>query len=125
MIRGEDIHEAMVTLRFRWIAEKNPHADGDFTQNPIVEPGLVKIYLNDGGNRRTGFEKDHDARRTNPPPRGSCLGCTRPSSSRSPAANSATAVNTLAFEMPKPLHERDPYVYVYELTVDVAFERRA
>ena len=30
-------------------------------------------------------------------------------------------VNTLAFEMPKFPHERDPYIYIYNLEADLAF----
>ena len=31
-------------------------------------------------------------------------------------------LNTLAFEIPRFPGPRDPYVYIYDLTVDVAFE---
>lgn len=118
-IRGGDIRDGTVTLRWRWIAERNPHADGTFRQNPIVKPGLVKVYLNDceipesellktrapAGRIPSGFKlKSHEI-----------------VEHQLPGRELHNGENTLAFEMPKFPHERDPYVYVYELSAEVAF----
>ena len=74
-IRGKDIRHGTATLRYRQIAEKNPHADASFEQNPIVKPGWMKVYLNDteipeetltktreaGGRLQSGFKiKRHE-----------------------------------------------------------------
>ena len=57
-IRGADLRDATVTLRWRWIAEKNPHADGDFQQDPIVKPGLVQGLPERPRDRRKRLEED-------------------------------------------------------------------
>ncbi len=118
-IRGADVRDGNVTLRFRQIAERNPHADEVFRQNPIVKPGVLKYYLNDaeispsamtktpapGGRIRSGFLlKRHEIVKITVP-----------------GSEIVDGVNTLAFEMPKFPHERDPYVYVYELDAEVRF----
>ncbi len=118
-IRGADIRDATVTLRFRWIAEKNPHADGKFRQNPIVKPGLVKVTLND---REI---PEQEMRKTRAPagriPSQFLLRTHEIVEFQVPGSALRDGENALAFEMMKPLHERDPYVYVYELEADVAF----
>lgn len=118
-IRGADIREATVTLRFRWIAEKNPHADGKFRQNPIVKPGLVKVFLND---REIPEE---ELRKTRAPagriPSQFLLKTHQIVEFEVPGSELRDGENTLAFEMMKSLHERDPYVYVYEFEADASF----
>ena len=57
MIRGKDVRHGTVTLRWRQIAEKNPHADGEFRQDPIVKPGWMKCYLNDREVPETDLKK--------------------------------------------------------------------
>jgi hypothetical protein len=119
LIRGADLPDATVTLRWRWIAEKNPHADGTFRQHPIVKPGLIKVYLNEreipaaalqtakapAGRIPSGFQlKTHEI-----------------VALQVSGRDLRDGENTLAFEMPKPPHERDPYVYIYELDVEVTF----
>ena len=116
---GGDMADAEVTLSWRWIAEKNPHASGAYRQNPIVKPGLVHIYFNDkeipqesltitempGGRIPSGFKlKKHQRVEFTVP--GSDL---------------RNGENTLAFEMPKFPQERDPYVYIYDVTADLRF----
>jgi len=121
-IRGEDIRAATVTLRFRQIAEKNPHACGKFRQNPIVKPGLLKYYLNDREIAESELKR------------------TRASAGRIPSQfllktheiielqvsgrELRNGENIMAFEMLKYPDERDPYVYIYELEADVAFNGR-
>jgi len=119
-IRGQDIRHAMVTLRYRQIAERNPHADGKFQQNPLVKPGWMKVYLNDreipaeelritrapGGRLQSGFKiKRHEAVELQVPGR-----------------DLRDGVNTLAFEIPRFPGPRDPYIYLYDLTADVKFD---
>lgn len=118
-IRGKDIREATVTMRFRQIAEKNPHADGNFRQNPIVKPGLLKYYLDD---REIAENK---LKRTKAPagriPSGFMLKAHEIVELQASGRQLRDGENSLAFEMPKFPHERDPYVYIYDLTVDLAF----
>jgi hypothetical protein len=119
-IRGKDIRNATVIVRFRWVAEKNPHADGTFRQNPIVKPGLVKVYLNDREIPDARLEK------TKAPagriPSGFLLKSHQIVEFTVAGGELRNGVNTLAFEMPKFPEERDPYVYVYELAADVVFD---
>ncbi|MBU0610707.1 MAG: hypothetical protein KKI08_22675, partial [Armatimonadetes bacterium] len=118
-VRGRDIRQGTVTLRYRQIAERNPHADGKFVQNPIVKPGWMKVYLNDreipeeeqtktrapGGRLQSGFKiKRHEFVEFTVSGR-----------------DLVDGVNTLAFEIPRFPGPRDPYIYVYDFTVDVKF----
>lgn len=118
-IRGKDIRDATVTLRFRQIAEKNPHADGRFRQNPIVKPGLLKYYLNDREIAESELKK------TKAPagriPSGFRLKRHEIVELQVSGRELRDGENTLAFEMPKFPHERDPYVYIYNLDVDLTF----
>ena len=118
-IRGEDIRAATVTLRFRQIAEKNPHADGNFRQNPIVKPGLLKYYLND---REIA---ESELKRAKTPagriPSQFLLKTHEIVELQVSGRELRDGENTLAFEMPKFPAERDPYVYIYDLAADVAF----
>jgi hypothetical protein len=118
-LRGKDIRHATVTLRYRQIAEKNPHADGEFDQNPIVKAGWMKVYLNDreipegqltktrapGGRLQSGFKiKRHELVEIQVSGR-----------------DLQDGENTLAFEIPRFPGPRDPYVYIHDLTADVRF----
>lgn len=120
-IRGKDIRHGTATLRYRQIAEKNPHADANFEQNPIVKPGWMKVYLNDieipeetltktreaGGRLPSGFKiKRHEVIEFQVPGR-----------------QLRDGVNTLAFEIPRFPGPRDPYIYIYDFTVDVMFDK--
>ncbi|MSR65391.1 MAG: hypothetical protein EXS18_06380 [Verrucomicrobiae bacterium] len=118
-IRGKDIRASRVTLRFRQIAEKNPHADGEYRQNPIVKPGLLKYYLND----HEFPERKLKRTRARPGriPSGFQLKAHEIVELRISGRELRDGENTLAIEMPKFPHERDPYVYIYELEADLAF----
>ena len=122
-IRGADIREATATLRFRWIAERNPHADGKFRQDPIVKPGLIKVFLND---REVPAP---DLRKTKAPagriPSAFRLKTHEIVELQVPGCELRDGENTLAFEMPKAPHERDPYVYIYDLSVELTFRQRS
>lgn len=119
-IRGKDLREATVTLRFRQIAERNPHADAQFRQNPIVKHGLLKCYLN---NREVA---ESELKKTRAPggriPSGFLLKTHEVVEFQVSGRQLCDGENLLAFEMPKAPHERDPYVYVYDLTVDLKFD---
>ena len=118
-IRGEDIRHATVTLRWRQIAERNPHASASYRQNPIVKPGVLKVYLND---REI---PEADLKKTRAPggriPSAFRLKTHQLVELQVPGSELRDGENTLAFEMPKFPHERDPYVYIYELEADAAF----
>lgn len=118
-IRGDDLRQARVTLRYRQIAERNPHADGDFVQNPIVPRGLLKCYLNDREIPERELKKKRaPAGRI---PSGFTIGPHQIVEWRFPGSKLRSGTNTLSFEMPKFPHEEDPYVYIYDLEVDLTF----
>lgn len=121
-IRGKDIRDATVRLRFRWIAERNPHADGKFRQHSIVKPGLVKVYLNDREIPETAMKKNKAP--GGRIPSGFLLKSHEIVEIEVSGRDLRDGENTLAFEMPKFPHERDPYVYIYELEADVVFGGR-
>ena len=118
-IRGEDIRHATVTLRWRQIAEKNPHASASYRQNPIVKSGLVKVYLND---REI---PEQDLQKTRAPggriPSGFRLKTHELVELQVSGRELRDGENALAFEMPRFPRERDPYVYIYELEADAQF----
>lgn len=119
VIRGSDVRRAQVTLRFRQIAERNPHADGIYRQPSIVKPGLLTYYLND---REI---PEQELRKTKAPaariPSGFLLKTHEIVELRLPGRALRDGENTLAFEMPHLPQERDPYVYIYELEAEVGF----
>ncbi|MBI4023644.1 MAG: family 10 glycosylhydrolase, partial [Verrucomicrobia bacterium] len=118
-IRGKDIRDAKATLRFRWVAERNPHADEKFRQSTIVKPGLVNVYLNDREIPEYELKKARlPAGRI---PSGFLLKAHEIVEFQVPGGDLRDGENTLAFEMPKFPHERDPYVYIYNLDVDLTF----
>ncbi len=118
-IRGQDIRAAKVTLRFRQIAERNPHADGNYRQNPIVPPGLLQNYLND--RKLAGRELKKTRAPAGRIPSGFLLKAHEIVELRVSGRALRDGENTLAFEMPHFPNERDPYVYIYELEADVSF----
>jgi hypothetical protein len=122
-LRGNDLRDAAVTLRWHWVPEKNPHIVGSFRHHPTVKPGLVKVYLN---GREIAAK---DLRKTRAPagrlPSGFLLKSHQAVEVTVPGSELRNGRNTLAFEMPKFPERRDPYVYIYDLTAEVAFGRDA
>lgn len=118
-IRGKDIREGQATVRFHWIAEKNPHAGGKFRQNPFVKLGVIKVYLNDREIPEQELKKTKVA--AGRLPSGFLLKAHQLVELKVPGRAMRDGENTLAFEMPKFPDERDPYVYIYDLAVDVDF----
>ena len=120
-IFGKDTKKAKkVTVSFRQIAVRNPHAIGDFTQKGILPRDYMDYYINDkrvspksmsfkkqpAGMIRSGFNLDkHLLVQIDVPP-----------------AKIKNGLNTLAFEIPRFPEAHDPYVYIYELTVRVIFQ---
>lgn len=117
--RGADVPLAGATLRFHQIAERNPHADGDFEQPSVLGPGPLNYYLNDreineaelkrtvipAGHIRSGFQlAEHELIEL----------CLAP-------GQLLDGENTLAFEMPHFPQDTDPYVYIYEFEVELSF----
>jgi len=118
-VRGADLRDATVTLRWRWLAEKNPHADGDFQQDPIVKSGLVDVYLNDSKIVESELKKaSAPAGRI---PSGFLLERHEIVEFQVPGRDLRDGANSLAFEMPKFPNDRDPYIYVYNLDVLLTF----
>lgn len=118
-VRGGDVKDADVTLRFRQIAEPNPHYDGGAEHSYFVQPGVIKYYLNDreicegefartraeAGRIRSGFTlEEHEVIKV-----------------RLPRGELISGLNKLSFEMPHFPQESDPYVYIYELEVELKF----
>ena len=104
-------------LSFRQIAEPFPHAEINYRQNPIVKPGVIDYYLN-------GCQIDEKIiRRIVQPagkiPSGFMLNRHELLEIRLPASNLVNGENSLAFHMPHFPCETDPYVYIYELVVDI------
>ena len=120
-IRGREGREASVTLRFRQIAERNPHSYGPRWQNPIIKPGILKYWLNDCEIPASRLRKHRaPAGRI---PSGFRLRPHEIVELRVSGRELRDGENTLAFEMPHFPRNRDPYVYIYELEADVCFRR--
>ncbi|MCC7519939.1 MAG: hypothetical protein IT578_12240 [Verrucomicrobiae bacterium] len=116
-IRGRDVRDADVTLRFRQIAVRNPHAYGPKRQNPIVQPGLLTYYLNDREIPASRLRKRRaPAGRI---PSGFRLRAHEIVEVRISGRELCDDENTLAFEIPHYPGDRDPYVYIYELEAEV------
>lgn len=106
-----------VKLRFRQIACRNPHVGGKYRQNPILPAGVMQYSINGapieeelivrqkqpGGRIPSGFTlKTHDLIEIS-----------------LPAKRLVFGENCLAFEIPGFPKARDPYVFIYELEVEV------
>lgn len=107
----------MVTLRFRQVAERNPHAFGSYWQQPIMPPDWVVMSLN-------GWQVPAEAvtRQQAPKvqiPSGFSLRRHEIVEIRIPAGHLHDGINELAFHVPRTPQARDPYIYIYELVVNV------
>ena len=118
-INDQDIddNDPKVTLKFRQVAERNPHAKGQFEQDPIVSPDWITYIVNGcdisaehikhivqpAGQLQSGFTvTDHQLVDIN---------C--------PSEIMVNGENSLAFHILRFPEERDPYINIYELIVDV------
>jgi len=119
-ILGKDTKRAKkVIVSFRQIAVRNPHAVGDFAQNPILPRGYMDYYVNDEKvpQRHITFKKQPAGMI----PSGFNLDKHLLVQIVVPPAKIKNGLNTLAFEIPRFPEARDPYVYIYELKVRVTF----
>lgn len=109
--------DAKVVLRFRQVAEKNPHAYGKYRQDPIVPKGWVEGYLNG-----VCIEEKDIERKAQPKgriPSGYLLRKHQLVAITLSANRLKFGKNLLAFHISRFPEARDPYVYIYELTVDI------
>lgn len=110
--------DTRVCLRFRQVAEGNPHAKGDYEQSPAVGPAWMKYLLNDQEVEIRNIECTPQP--AGPIQSGFTLTEHELISIRPPASMLRNGRNSLAFHVPRFPDERDPYVHIYELLVDVA-----
>jgi len=112
-----DDDNTQVTLTFRQAAEKNPHAEGDYVQDPFVAPGWVTYILN--GKKIA----DEWIRRTRQPAGKISSGFAVTEHELIEITVTAEMMvcgeNTLAFHIDRFPASRDPYVRFFELLVDV------
>jgi len=104
---------AKAVLKFRQVAEKNPHAHGKYRQNSILPKGWVEYLLN--GIR---IEEKYIERRVQPKGRIPSAYLVRKHELvviTIPANRLTFGENKLAFHIPRFPEARDPYVYIYEL----------
>ena len=118
-VRDPDVRRKGATARlcFRQVAQPNPHAPGHYEQSPYVPRGHMQCILN-------GKVLDERLlRRRRQPggtiPSGFTLGPHQRVTITVPGRALANGENTLAFHVPRFPQERDPYIFIYELTVDV------
>jgi len=118
---GADIGgpDSRVTLRFRQMAVRGPHAEGKYEQPSIVPPGLLKYTLNGVDiEERAITRSEQPAGRI---PSGYNLKSHELIEFRLPGTALQNGMNRLAFSMPEPLTDHEPYVYIFELDVEVRF----
>jgi hypothetical protein len=117
-VRDADLVDGVcsATLRFRQVAEKNPHAVDPPEPPQALPEGWVVYYLN-------GRPLDPQRiERTRQPAETIVSGYTlRPHEAieiQVAPGELVAGENTLAFHIPKAPESNDPYVYIYELTVE-------
>ncbi|MBI4024179.1 MAG: hypothetical protein HY360_04305 [Verrucomicrobia bacterium] len=119
-IFGNDLASAAATLCFRQIAERNPHAEGQFRQNPIVSPGFLKYYVNGEEIPAPSIKRRKQSQGTIPS--GFKLKTHEQIEITLPGSKLKNGENTLAFAMDHFPRARDPYVYIYDLEVALVFD---
>ncbi len=117
---GEDIgtDESIVTLRFRQSTIAFPHVE-KYRQPTTVAPGVMKYTLNE-----VEVEESAITRRKQPAgriPSGFRLKSHELIQIRLPGTALRNGINTLAFSIPHNPTDRDPYVYVFELDLEVRY----
>ena len=116
---GADIGgpDSRVTLCFRQMAVASPHCV--YEQPSIVPPGLLKYTLN--GVETTECEITRREQPAGRIPSGHNLKSHELIEIRLKGTALRNGMNQLAFSMPKVLTDREPYVYIFELCVNVQF----
>jgi len=110
-----------VTIRFRQIAMRNPHASGEYRQNPFVPRGWMTYLLNG-----KAVAANHIRVRRQPEGRiesGFVLGKHALVMLEVSVGSLKVGENQLAFHVPRSPHDRDPYIYIYQLEVDITPRR--
>ncbi len=107
-----------VKLSFMEVAERNPHAERVYRQNPIVPAGYVRYCIN---GKPVSEEYISRTRKS----RGRIIsGWLLKTHNRVeisvPCGMLVCGENRIAFEIPGFPGEKDPYVYIYEFTADVS-----
>ena len=105
-----------VILRFRQVAEKNPHVSGKYWQNPVVPRGVIRYYLNGEEIKEENIKRRRKPKRKIPS--GFKLRLHELIELTLPGNKIKAGENSLAFHIPHFPRERDPYVYIYEFEVD-------
>ncbi len=106
---------AKVILRFREIAEKNPHATGNYQQNHIIPADRIKYGINN-----TVVSEKYIKRTKKTRGRilsGFVLKTHQLVEISVPFGMLVCGENQISFEIPGFPEARDPYVYIYELEV--------
>lgn len=109
--------DAKVAITFRQVARRNPHEDFTYTQNPLLKKGYVHYLLN--GKLIDSSYIRYSRKAAGPIASGFELEEHHLITITAPAGGMIQGENTLAFHIPKQPKEHDPYVYFYELMVDV------
>jgi len=116
-VLGEGLKRKTAKLSFRQIAEPFPHAVRKYRQNPIVKPGVINYSLNGRG------IDEKLIKRTEQPAGKIASGFTLKRHElleiKLAGRELVNGENSLAFHIPHFPGETDPYVYIYELVVDI------
>ena len=104
------------TIRFLQVAERNPHVDSPQDPPACLPPDWVRYCLN--GQPVDAEQITRICRPARKIEQGFELRPHEEIRLRVPARRLKPGENTLAFHIPKAPEEHDPYVYIYQLTVD-------
>ena len=116
-ILAGDLKGRTAIVSFRQVAEPFPHSPKKYRQDPIVKPSFINYYLN-------GRQIDEGAiKRTKQPagkiPSGFKLKRHELLEIEVSGSKLVNGKNSLSFHVPRFPDRRDPYVYIYELVVDM------
>jgi len=105
-----------VSLWFRQEVQKNPHAVGNYKYDPAISPERLKYYLNDWEIPSKYVKKTRQ-------PAGSITGFRLNEHElveiSLPGDKLVQGENQLAFHIPHFPKEEDPYIYIYELELEI------
>jgi len=109
--------ETNVIIRFAEVAERNPHAEDRYYQDPLVPPGRIKYAIN-------GKVVDEKYIRRKQQPRGRILSgyLLRKHNMieiEVPYGMLICGENNISFEIPGFPEAKDPYIYIHQLEVEV------
>lgn len=104
------------TICYRQATERNPHATVEYAPDAVMPPDWVRIVLNGHEMREEWLARTPQA--AGRIASGFDLGRHELVQLKPPAGTLRCGENTLAFEIPRMPEERDPYIHIYELTLD-------